>query len=319
MTAEPNGLLQVRVADVRTEAERVRSYVLEGTEDGLPGFSPGAHIDVHLPSGLVRQYSLIGGAEAPNSYHIAVLRELNGRGGSIEFHDQIECGSVLQISQPRNNFPLAASARRHVLIAGGIGITPILSMVRALIEQGADWHLHYCIKDATSGAFLELLADPSFAPRTTLHLDGGDPSRGMPVERVAEIEKSDGVHIYCCGPSGLMKRVEGAVQNWPKEYVHFESFTAAVTTGDDKPFEVEIASTGEVIAVAANETILAALRRHGLDPPFLCTQGVCGTCVVDLLEGVADHRDSVLFETEQSTKIVTCCSRAVTARLKLGL
>ncbi|QOZ36529.1 PDR/VanB family oxidoreductase [Bradyrhizobium sp. CCBAU 53421] len=319
MTAEPNELLQVQVADVRAEAERVRSYVLKGTKDGLPGFSPGAHIDVHLPSGLIRQYSLIGGIEAPNSYHIAVLRELNGRGGSIEFHDRIECGSVLEISQPRNNFPLATSAKRHVLIAGGIGITPILSMVRALTEQGALWHLHYCIKDTTSGAFLGLLAKQPFAARTTLHIDGGDPSRGMQVERIAEAEKGDGAHVYCCGPSGLMKRVEGAFQDWPKECVHFESFTAAVTTGDDKPFEVEIASSGAVIAVAANETILAALRRHGLDPPFLCTQGVCGTCVVDLLEGVADHRDSVLFETEQSTKIVTCCSRAITARLKLGL
>lgn len=319
MTAERDGLLQVRVAATRPEAERVRSYVLEGTEDALPGFAPGAHIDVHLPSGLVRQYSLIGGTGAGNSYHIAVLRELNGRGGSVEFHDRIECGSQLQISRPRNNFPLATATKRHVLIAGGIGVTPILSMMRALIEQGADWHLHYCIKDAASGAFLELLASPPFATRTTLHMDGGDPSRGMPVERVAEAEKGDGVHVYCCGPSGLMKRVEGAFQDWPRDCVHFESFTAAVTTGDDKPFEVEIASTGAVIAVAGNETILAALRRHGLDPPSLCTQGVCGTCVVDLLEGVADHRDSVLFENERSTKIATCCSRAISARLKLGL
>lgn len=316
----PAGLLQLRVTAVRDEAEAIRSYVLaEAAGKVLPPFSAGAHISLFLPSGLVRQYSLINDPDIADLYEIAVLREENGRGGSREMHDVVRPGDVVVGSTPRNNFELATDARRHVLIAGGIGITPILAMARTLERRGAPWQLHYCVRNLSRAPFLDVLTKAPFADRVRLHIDGGDPSAGLNVEEMAVVEHRPGTHLYCCGPTGLMQRVSAACQGWSAGTIHFESFKTGGGSGVNSAFEVEIASTGEIVVVDPSETILEALRQHGKFVPSLCTQGVCGTCVVELLEGVAEHRDAVLFEHERGHKIATCCSRAVSRRLKLRL
>lgn len=314
--------LRVRVDSIREEAEGIRSYVLVDPQGRpLPAFSAGAHIDLFLGSGLIRQYSLVGDAAATTlSYQVAVLREDEGRGGSRQLHDTVKAGDVIEISAPRNSFPVHDEAKRHVFIAGGIGITPILSMVRTLDRQGATWRLHYCVRSLRKAAFLDLLAGGSLARHTMLYVDGGDPTKGLDTAKVVSAEKAEGTHLYCCGPPGLLNAVRRAAEGWPAETVHFESFGSPTRCGSaDSAFEIEIASTGEIITVQPGETILEALRRNGKYVPSICTQGVCGTCVVDLLDGIAEHRDSVLFENERSRKIATCCSRALSPRLKLGL
>lgn len=312
-------MLQLRVVERRDEAESIRSYVLaEVAGKPLPPFTAGAHISVLLPSGLVRQYSLTNDPDIAGSYAVAVLREADGRGGSREMYDDVRPGQVLVASGPRNNFELAREARKHVLVAGGIGITPIIAMARSLARREVPWQLHYCVRDLTKAAFVEVLGQAPFVDHLRLHIDGGNPSAGLKVEELVDSERRDGTHLYCCGPVALMERVRVACREWPAGTVHFEAFKARSEVLNSA-FEVEIASTGEIVFVGPTETILEVLRRHGKFVPSLCIEGVCGTCVVDLLEGVAEHRDAVLFDHERTHRIAVCCSRAISRRLKLGL
>jgi ferredoxin-NADP reductase len=221
------------------------------------------------------------------------------------------------ISAPRNTFEIADDAPAHVFIAGGIGITPILSMMRTLARRGTPWCLHYCVHNEAGAAFLPVLRDDAYSEHTTVHVSGGHPARRLDVERLVETRAS-GAHLYFCGPAGLMERVNTACADWPAYCLHTESFGTSFQT-ENEPFEIEIADTGQIIEVSSQDTILDALRRSGLEVPFLCRQGVCGTCVVDVVDGVPLHRDTVLFDHERTTKIVTCCSRSVRARLKLRL
>ena len=311
--------ITAQVVDIRTEAREIRSYRLIGVNGAaLPPFAAGAHIDVFLGSGIVRQYSLVNDPVGAANYVIAVKRQADGRGGSRELQDSTHCGDLLTISAPRNTFEIASDAPAHVFVAGGIGITPILSMVQTLTGHGSPWCLHYCVHDEEGAAFLPTLRGDAYTRNTTVHVSGGDPARHLNVERlVAEIYAS-GAHLYFCGPPGLMARVNAACHDWPASRLHVESFGASPRM-EDRPFEIEIAHTGQIVNVSSRDTILDALRRAGHYVPFLCRQGICGTCVVDVLEGVPLHRDSVLFDHERPAKIVTCCSWSATQRLKLRL
>jgi len=311
------------VTRVVEEAEDIRSYEFAHPQAAeLPAFTAGAHLDVHLPNGLVRQYSLCNDPRETHRYVVAVLREPDGRGGSACMHDVVREGDALTITAPRNNFTLHEDARRHLLIAGGIGITPMLAMARRLAALDADYSMHYCTRSPEKTAFRDELAAEPFASHVRFHHDGGDPSKGLDVRALlAEVE--DGTHVYCCGPLGLMHAVSDASRHWPVGAVHFEYFETDPDVPEEPStgFEVEIASTGAVYQVPPEKTILDVLLDNGLDVDSSCEEGLCGTCIVDVLEGEPDHRDFVLDDEEkESNKLMTvCCSRAKSSRLKLDL
>jgi len=315
--------LDVKVNRIAVEAEDIRSFEFVHPEGGeLPPFTAGSHLDVHLPNGLVRQYSLCNDPRETHRYVVAVLREPVGRGGSASMHDEVREADRVTITVPRNHFPLHEEAGRHLLIAGGIGITPMLAMARRLAATGADFRLHYCTRSAEKTAFLEVLQAPPFAERVTFHHDGGDPSKGLDVTALlAEVE--EGTHVYCCGPTGLMHAVQEASVHWPLGRVHFEFFAADPDVPEEPStaFEVEIASSGDVYQVPPDKSILDVLLENGHDIDSSCEEGLCGTCIVDVLEGEPDHRDFVLDDEEkESNQLITvCCSRAKSRRLKLDL
>lgn len=316
-------LLKTRVRAISAEAEDIRAYEFVDPRGGeLPGFTAGSHLDVHLPNGLVRQYSLCNDPRETHRYVVAVLREPGGRGGSACMHDVVREGDDLTITVPRNNFPLHEDAKRHLLIAGGIGITPMLAMARRLTALAADYTLHYCTRDPEKTAFRgELTAEP-FAGHVQFHHDGGDPSRGLDVRALlARVEA--GTHVYCCGPAGLMHAVSEASGHWPLGTVHFEFFAADpdIVEGPNTGFEVEIASTGAVYTVPPDKSIMDVLRAKGHDVESSCEEGLCGTCIVEVLEGEPEHRDFVLDDDEKAsnTLITICCSRAKGTHLKLDL
>jgi vanillate O-demethylase ferredoxin subunit len=316
---------EVRVAGIRDEADKIRSYELVALDGGdLPAFTAGAHIDVHLPNGLVRQYSISSDPDDRRRYVIAVQREPESRGGSACLHEEIEPGDRLAITAPMNNFPLRDKAARVILIAGGIGVTPVLSMVRQLQKAAADWQLHYCARGPELTAFRELLSAPPYDARTTFHYDGGDPAKGLDVVGLLATPRP-GDHLYCCGPTGLMAAVRAASAHWPSGAVHFEYFSVdEAVIGEHAPdgaFEVEIASTGEVFEIPADKSILEVLEENGIEVDSACQDGLCGTCITGVLEGEPDHRDMVLDDEEHAsnTLMTVCCSRARSKRLKLDL
>jgi vanillate O-demethylase ferredoxin subunit len=219
--------LSVEVVETRVEAEDILSYVLIAQDGGqLPAFTAGAHLSVFLPSGLIRQFSLANNPEERGRYVIAVYREPNGRGGSAEMHDRVAVGSKLSITAPINNFPLRAEARRHLLIAGGVGITPIIAMAQMLQRNGASWSLHYCARSVRKMAFRNDLGQSSLAEHTTFYYDDGDPCKGLNTSELLSAESAPATHVYCCGPLGLMQAVKAAGQNWPPGALHFEYFAA---------------------------------------------------------------------------------------------
>lgn len=317
--------MKLRVSAVRDEAQDIKSFEFVAPDGGaLPAFTAGAHLDVLLPSGLVRQYSLANAPGEAHRYLVAVLRETDGRGGSCEMHDKVHEGDLIEIGGPLNNFPLADTATRHLLIAGGIGITPMMAMLRHLDASGATYDLHYCSRTPEKTAFMTTLQNPPFAGHVTFHHDHGDPAKGLDVMALLRTH-TEGLHVYCCGPAGLMGAVRDATAHWPTGTVHFEYFSvdqdALPAHGPDGSFEVEIESSGEVYQVPADKTLMEVLRENGHDVPSACEEGICGTCLTDVVEGEIDHRDLVLDDDEKAANdiMTVCCSRAKSARLKLRL
>lgn len=283
----------------------------------LPPYTAGAHIDVQVPCGLTRQYSLCGDPADRSGYRIAVKREAQGRGGSISLHDQAEVGIALGIVGPRNHFPLHERATRHLFIAGGIGITPIHSMIHTLQAQGQDWALHYCARSRAHAAFYEELVALG-GERVTAHFSE------WPSLDVAALlsEVSQGTHVYCCGPKGLMQAVQSAAGHWPEGRLHFEWFAAPETDWPaNQPFEVRLARANRSFMIPADQSILAVLREGGIRVPCACEEGVCGTCETAVLEGQPQHRDSLLSPEERAEgrTMMICVSRAHTTSLVLDL
>lgn len=313
--------LQVKVLRRREEAEGIASYELVREGGGaLPPFSAGSHIDVHLPGGLVRQYSLCNDAHDATHYRIGVLRDAASRGGSIAMHEQVHEGDVLSISEPRNHFPLH-TAPHTLLLAGGIGITPLLCMAQRLAAIGTSFELHACNRSLTRSAFLDELR--AFGDRFHLHLDDGDAAQKLDLPAALKAAPA-GSRIYVCGPGGFIDFVVNTAkaQGWPAELIHLEYFGAAPqdTTGD-RAFEVKIASTGKTYTIAADQTVTQALQAQGVDILVSCEQGVCGTCLTRVLEGECDHRDMYLTDEEKAAndQFTPCCSRAKSPLLVLDL
>ena len=317
------GLRTVRIARKTSEALDICSFELVDPEgQPLPSFSAGSHIDVHLPDGLVRQYSLANDPRETHRYLIAVLRDANSRGGSMGMH-ALQPGATIEISDPKNHFALANSARHSILIAGGIGITPILCMAERLAQIGEPFDLHYCTRSAERTAFAERIRESSFSHQAHLHHDDGPPGQKLDV-KVAIGEPRDEVHLYVCGPTGFMDWVLGTARalGWPDDLLHREYFAGVATTSaGDGAFEVQLASSGAVIRVGSDQTVVAALQAAGVSVAVSCEQGICGTCITRVLEGTPDHRDMYLTPDEQARcdQFTPCCSRSKSARLVLDL
>jgi vanillate O-demethylase ferredoxin subunit len=307
-------LLQLKVARIVDETPRIKSVELIAAEGGaLPAFTAGAHVDVLLGNGEERSYSLLNDATETQRYVIAVLRETESRGGSTFVHDRLREGDVLTSSPPTNNFPLNEAGERHILIAGGIGITPLMAMSRRLAARDAAFTLHYCARSRAEAAFIDEL-ERELAARLVTHFDGGDIARGLDVAALLK-ERPAAAHVYVCGPPGLIRAVREAARHWPKGTVHYELFRGTeadiAPRSSDQGFAVVLKRTGRTLQVPPDKSILQTLAEAGIKIKTLCKEGVCGTCRVGLLEGRADHRDEVLTDEERERNIQVCVSRAL--------
>jgi len=318
-------VLPVRVARKAVEALDICSFELVAADDQpLPAFSAGAHLDVQVPGGLTRQYSLCNAPHETHRYLIGVLRDAASRGGSAAMHDRVREGDVLTIGAPKNHFPLAPQARRHLLLAGGIGITPILCMAEQLAASGADFALHYSTRSRERTAFHDRLRASAFAERVAFHFDDGEAAQRLDLAALLAAPQA-GTHLYVCGPRGYIDAVLAGARahGWPEAQLHREYFAGgdAAPAAGDTAFEVQLASTGRVIAVPADRTVVQALAAAGVEVQTSCEQGVCGTCLTRVLAGTPEHRDLYLTPEEQAAndQFTPCCSRARSARLVLDL
>ena len=318
--------LKLLVRQVRFEGRGINSYELVDPEGAqLPSFTAGAHIDIHLADGVVRQYSISNAPRERHRYVIAVLRDERGRGGSKALHDQLRVQDIVRVSRPRNNFHLVDGARRVLLIAGGIGVTPLKAMAHELDDAGIDYEMHYCAKDAHSAAFAEEFEPMRASGRLHFHFDGGDPSAGLDIRDLLNTPR-EGEHVYYCGPGGFMKACADAAQHWPTGTVHFEHFKAperapgeqAANDASDS-FIVRIASTGQEIEVTKDESIAEALAGAGVAMETSCCAGLCGTCKVRYLQGEVEHNDCIMSDDEKAEFLTACVSRATSRLLVLDL
>ncbi len=289
-------------------------------KEPLPAFEAGAHIDVHIGDDLIRQYSLSNDPGDSQSYRIAVLKDPKSRGGSEAIFDNFSAGKTIQISAPRNHFPLAASSGKSVLLAGGIGITPMLAMAYELNAKGQPFELHYCLKTRASGAFVDELTN-TFGPAVHFHCSREGEKKRIDLAQVL-LPCDPDLHIYVCGPEVFLDAVIDFAKNagYSSEQVHFEYFNAEVDlTGD--AFEVYCEQSDKVVQVAPDQTIARALKEVGIRVDVSCEEGVCGTCITDVLEGTPEHRDHFLTDDEKADndQMAVCCSRSRSARLVLDI
>jgi phthalate 4,5-dioxygenase reductase subunit len=278
---------------------------------GLPltEFTAGAHVTVKAPNGTLRKYSLCNDPGECERYVIAVKR-------SVSLVDGIRTGDFVEVSEPRNAFELVTKAPAFIFIAGGIGITPIMSMIRGLAGSGRDkFKLYYCTRAPEMTPFLEELRGAEFKGKVVVHHDYGDAAKSLDLWPI--LEKPGSAHIYCCGPRPMLEAVRDMTGHWPAAAVHFESFldAAAQAKPEDRPFDVLLAKSGARIGVPPGVSILDAMRAQGHDAPSSCESGTCGTCRTRLLEGTADHRDLVLTEEERATQVMICVSRALSPEI----
>ena len=308
----------VEVVEVRPEASGVLSLTVRGCDGAeLPTWSPGAHADLILSDDLERQYSLCGLPDERNSWMFAVLREPQGRGGSAFVHGQVAAGDRLSVRGPRNHFPLVDAAE-YLFVAGGIGVTPILPMIREVSKTGRSWRMLYGGRSRASMAFLSELSE--YGDRITI---APEDETGLLDLSSFLIDQSAGTAVYCCGPTALLDAVEAMSIEWQTGTLHVERFAPKVGAleGTNSEFKVVLEQTGTTIAVAADQTIVEALEQAGLDVDTSCREGTCGTCETTVLEGLPDHRDSVLSASEQARNdvMMICCSRALSETLVLDL
>ena len=313
----------VRVVAVRKEATDIASFEFV-RDDGqaLPGFDAGAHVDVLLPGLPARQYSLCNPPGEMHRYLIAVLKEPQSRGGSRFLHEKVSVGDTLTISAPKNHFALDASAKRTLLLAGGIGVSPLLAMAEALSAADAPFTMHYCARSRDRMAFAEALSAERFRGRVHLHFSDGPAEQKLVLAPLLATRGED-EHVYICGPERFMNAAKSVAlaAGWPEAAVHTEFFSGHVEQRDsDADFDIEIAETGQVITVSKGQTALDALLAAGIDVPNSCTEGVCGMCMTQVRDGIPDHRDQFLTAAERARNdaFMPCCSRAQTKRLLIS-
>lgn len=314
----------LRIRSITWEAEGIRSFELVSPEgEELPAFDAGAHLDVQIPGGISRRYSLCNPPWERHRYVIAVLDVPNSRGGSRAMHRNLRAGDLIDVSGPHNFFPLAQEAERSILLAGGIGVTPIMAMYEQLRRDGRPVELHYCTKSPDHTAFRTRLRDGIEAGYVSLHHDGGDPSKGLDIAKLLE-NAAPSTHVYYCGPTGFMGAVRDATSHWPQEQVHFEYFGQEPTArpkGESHGQEVHVVleRLGRTIPVDPTQTILEALRASDVECESSCEAGMCGTCKVRYLEGSPEHNDLILSEDEREEYVLVCCARAGSDPLVLDL
>lgn len=315
----------VRVTRITRETPDVSVFELSHPRGGtLPGFSAGAHLDVHIPGGFMRQYSLAHAAELGKEcrrYAVGIKREPSSRGGSAAMHSRVQVGDLLTVSAPRNTFPLHRQARRHLLLAGGIGMTPLLAMAQQLAQEGADFTLCVFARSREHLAFAQVLADHHLSPHVRLHFDAADAPEKIDIQALLA-DPTEGTHLYLCGPAGFMDAVRSAASHWSDDCVHLEYFAPPEGQTDasaNAPFALKLNKLGITVEVAADRSAVQALHELGLDVPTSCEQGICGTCVVDYINGEPDHRDFCLSAKERTRKMALCCSRAKSGTITIDL
>jgi len=316
-----NGWIPVRVAARWMTARDVVALQLVLEDGALPEVETGAHVDVEIAAGLVRQYSLTNAPGAAAEYVIGVKLENPSRGGSQAIHARMQVGDRLRISPPRNNFPLDPTGDSALLIAGGIGVTPLLSMARALEERGRSFTLHYFARSTEHLAFPEVLQ--AVGANCVLHL-GLDPAATQAALVSLLSQRREAAHLYVCGPGPMLDLTlkRAADSGWPTARIHFERFTAiAGASAGDPAFEIVLAKRGRAVVVPEHLSIVEALRLQGIEIPISCEQGICGTCLTRVLEGEPDHRDAFLDDAEKARGdcLLPCVSRARSGRLVLDL
>lgn len=312
--------MQLRVRSVTYLAEAINGYELVDPRGrDLPRFVAGAHIDLRA-GGFLRQYSLCNDPAERRRYCVAVLREGAGRGGSRYLHKSVRAGDLLEVSLPRNNFPLEPAAERHLLIAGGIGIAPFMSMIPELRRRRAEFEVHYCTRSPEQTAFRSNLAPLAAEGCLRFHHDGGDRARGLDIAAALR-DPQQGTHLYACGPAPFIVAAAAAAREWPAGNVHYETFAGSPETepDEDRPFHVRLARSGGDYEVAVGQTIVGVLRRHGIAVRTSCELGYCGACLTSYLAGEPDHRDQVLEENGRKRYVLICCSRSKTPVLELDL
>ena len=313
--------LRVSVRRKWNAARDIAAFELVPTGPALlPTFQPGAHIDVHLADGLIRQYSITNGPGETDCYRIAVKRDPNSAGGSVALHDSDHQGDELQISEPRNSFPLRRNLPHTILIAGGIGVTPLLAMAQALRTNRLGFELHYFVRGENHVAFADVIE--ALGPTVIVH-QGLDPAATGEMLTTLLAEPGFGRQVYACGPGPMLDAIRASARSagWADDAVHFEYFQNPNDVDLDSTFEVSLSRSARTLTVAAGETILDVLRADGISVEASCEQGACGTCVVPLLDGRADHQDVYLSDAQKATqdRIAVCVSRAETDRLVLEL
>jgi len=321
-TGRAAGLIEVRLTEVETIARDTNVYTFARPDGGrLPPYKPGAHIDIHLPNGLTRQFSLLNPDADPERYVVAIKLDAASRGGSRYIFDELRVGHTLKISAPRNNFPLVEDAEHVVLFAGGIGITPVWCMAQQLAAQNRSWELYYSCRSRADMAFLAAL-EKLGPKRVHLHFD--DETAGKFLDLAAAIGTAPAnAHFYCCGPNPMLAAFETAATSRPHHHVHVEYFTpkaeaAGATLGG---FWVELARSGEEYFIPEGRKILEVLYEAGIDVDYSCELGICGECVTRVISGIPEHHDSVLSEEEQATneRVMICCAGCKSERLVLDM
>ena len=313
-----DGLIDVRLTAIRYAARDTNLYEFRRLDGKpLPEYEPGAHIDLHLPNGLIRNYSLIIARPEPGVYTFGIKRDPASRGGSRYIHDELRVGKTLRISAPRNNFPLKEDAKHTILLAGGIGITPIWCMVQRLQELGGSWQLYYSCRSRADMAFLDELE--GMAP-SQFHFD--DENAGKFLDLAAIVAKAPKeAHLYCCGPTPMLEAFETATKKWPREQIHVEYFTPKAEPAKQGGFTVELARSNQEFFIPEGKTILEVLLDEGVDVDYSCELGICGACEQRVISGTPEHRDAILTEEEQAEnkRVMICCAGCKSDRLVLDL
>jgi tetrachlorobenzoquinone reductase len=290
----------------------------------LPPFTAGAHVDLILPNGVRRSYSLSNAPAETHRYVVGVKKASPSRGASVYLHEQLRVGAVIEIAPPRNNFPLVEDAPHSVLIAGGIGVTPIWSMIQKLDALGAPWELHYASPTRADAAFVDELEHLTVSDASRLRLAFSREHGGARLDLDEIVATAPlGSHFYACGPAQMLAAFEQATARLPREQVHLERFGAgnAVAPTVGAGFEIILARSDRTLEVPAEKSILDVLLDEGVEVAFSCMDGVCGSCKVEVLEGMPDHRDVVLDAEERAVNrtMLVCCSRAISDRLVLDI